>query len=175
MGLADLSNITRSEPSSCVRHPMRPSVRTSYRRYGKFPAERVWYEYRAISIANRGLTFVFDIRHLNWYIATKIRACWERSIVSSKERLEKDDSKVCNFELEFFESITGLKKGKSKDRNPTLNNVKVLLTQKTIRGTEAPPQISWRRCWCNDPRFYQILGENFRFCFAWDNWKFIGI
>jgi hypothetical protein len=26
------------------------------------------------SVANCGLTFVFDIRHLNWYIATKIRA-----------------------------------------------------------------------------------------------------
>jgi hypothetical protein len=28
---------------------------------------------------------------------------------------------------------------------------------------------------CNDPRFYQILGENFRFCFAWDVWKFTKI
>jgi hypothetical protein len=28
---------------------------------------------------------------------------------------------------------------------------------------------------CNDPRFYQILGENFRFCFARDDWKFTGI
>jgi hypothetical protein len=26
------------------------------------------------SVANCGLTFVFDIRHPNWYIATKIRA-----------------------------------------------------------------------------------------------------
>jgi hypothetical protein len=26
-------------------------------------------------VANRGLTFVFDIRHPNWHIATKIRAC----------------------------------------------------------------------------------------------------
>jgi hypothetical protein len=26
------------------------------------------------SIANCGLTFVFDIRHPNWYIATKIQA-----------------------------------------------------------------------------------------------------
>jgi hypothetical protein len=26
------------------------------------------------SVANSGLTFVFDIRHPNWYIATKIRA-----------------------------------------------------------------------------------------------------
>jgi hypothetical protein len=26
------------------------------------------------SVANRGLTFVFDIRHPNWYIATKIWA-----------------------------------------------------------------------------------------------------
>jgi hypothetical protein len=25
-------------------------------------------------VANRGLTFVFDIRHPNWYIATRIRA-----------------------------------------------------------------------------------------------------
>jgi hypothetical protein len=25
-------------------------------------------------VANRGLTFVFDIRHPNWYIATKIQA-----------------------------------------------------------------------------------------------------
>jgi hypothetical protein len=25
------------------------------------------------SVANCGLTFVFDIRHLNWYIATKIQ------------------------------------------------------------------------------------------------------
>jgi hypothetical protein len=29
---------------------------------------------RLSSIANCGLTFVFDIRHPNWYIATKIRA-----------------------------------------------------------------------------------------------------
>jgi hypothetical protein len=26
------------------------------------------------SVANYGLTFVFDIRHPNWYIATKIQA-----------------------------------------------------------------------------------------------------
>jgi hypothetical protein len=26
------------------------------------------------SVANRGLTFIFDIRYLNWYIATRIRA-----------------------------------------------------------------------------------------------------
>jgi hypothetical protein len=26
------------------------------------------------SVANRGLSFVFDIRHPNWYIATRIRA-----------------------------------------------------------------------------------------------------
>jgi hypothetical protein len=33
-----------------------------------------------------------------------------RSVDSSKERLEKDDSKVPSFELEFFENITELKK-----------------------------------------------------------------
>jgi hypothetical protein len=26
------------------------------------------------NVANRGLTFVFDIQHPNWYIATRIRA-----------------------------------------------------------------------------------------------------
>jgi hypothetical protein len=40
-------------------------------------------------VANRGLTFVFDIRHPNRYMATKIRACWMRSVDSSKERFEK--------------------------------------------------------------------------------------
>jgi hypothetical protein len=32
-----------------------------------------------------------------------------------------------------------------------------------------------RRASCNIPRFYQILGNFFCFCFAWDVWKFTGI
>jgi hypothetical protein len=36
-------------------------------------------------------------------------------------------------------------------------------------------EISLRVVVCNDPGFYQFLGEIFRFCFAWDDWIFTGI
>jgi hypothetical protein len=45
-------------------------------------------------VANRGLTFVFDRRHPNWYIATKIRAYWLRSVDSSKKRFEKASAHI---------------------------------------------------------------------------------
>jgi hypothetical protein len=34
-----------------------------------------------------------------------------------------------------------------------------------------PGEETWTETWrkCNDPRFYQFLGENFRFCFARDD------
>jgi hypothetical protein len=42
--------------------------------YGKFSQQSAFDAITGpSSVANCGLTFVFDIRHPNWYIATKIR------------------------------------------------------------------------------------------------------
>jgi hypothetical protein len=70
-------------------------------------------------VANRGLTFVFDIRHKNWYVATKIRV-FEREVLIARIR----DSRA---KLKQSRSAAG--------------------SEEIIRGTDAQTRIIRRHCW----------------------------
>jgi hypothetical protein len=57
----------------------------------------------------------------------------------------------------------GVVDGVEEDEAKMLDTVSS--TGKILRGGSERMERQWHRA-CNDPRFYQILGENFRFYFA---------
>jgi hypothetical protein len=90
---------------------------------------------RPSGVANRGLTFVFDIRHPNWYVATKIQVF---SVLIAQNR----DSRGKGPNLNKAEALLARKRC-FEGLKPRLKQFEGTAgLKKIIRGTKAQSQIT---------------------------------